>query len=143
MFSKACEYAIRAVIFIAQQSERGLKAGIKDIAQGTGTPEPFIAKILQDLGREGIVQSSKGPHGGFYLDAQSKKNTLADVVRAIDGDRLFKGCALGLKDCSEKKPCPLHDEFKVVRARLQKILESANVAEFNRELDLGLTYLKR
>jgi Rrf2 family protein len=143
MFSKACEYAIRAMMFIALKSEMGLKVGIKEISSGTSVPEAFIAKILQDLNRKGLVQSVKGPNGGFYLDELSKKCTIADIVRAIDGNHLFVGCGMGLKNCSEKKPCPLHDEFKLIRRRIQVMLESKTIGEFNMELAQGLMYLKR
>ena len=143
MFSKTCEYAIRAMIFIAQKSADGIKIGIKDISKGIDSPEHFIAKILQDLSRKGLVQSTKGPNGGFFLDESSKKNTLADIVKAIDGDKIFTGCGLGLKNCSEKKPCPLHDQFKIIRQKMHDMLQSATVAEFNKELMEGMKYLKR
>ena len=143
MFSKTCEYAIRAVIFIAQKSAFGVSAGIKEIAKGIASPEHFIAKILQGLSRKGLVQSVKGPNGGFYLDENSRKNTLADIVEAIDGDKLFNGCALGLKNCSEKKPCPLHEEFKAIRTQLHQMLQSATVDGFNQELARGISFLKR
>jgi Rrf2 family protein len=143
MFSKTCEYAIRGVIFIAQKSEHGVKVSIKEVSRGINAPEHFMAKILQDLSRQGLIQSIKGPNGGFYLEEGSKKTTLADIVKAIDGDKLFTGCALGLKSCSEKKPCPLHDEFKVIRKRMHEMLQSSTVVEFNRELIQGMTHLKR
>ena len=143
MFSKACEYAIRAMLFIAQKSEPGNNIGIKEISKGIDAPEYFLAKILQDLSRKGIVQSIKGPNGGFYLDKSAKKNTLADIVRAVDGDDLFTGCGLGLKICSEKNPCPLHDEFKIIRKKIHNMLESATLAEFNVDLLRGLRHLKR
>jgi Rrf2 family protein len=143
MFSKACEYAIRAMIFIAKRSEDGATAGIIEIAKGINAPQHFIAKILQELRRNGLVESVKGPSGGFFIDDPSGKITLADVVKAIDGDRIFKGCALGLAKCNEKKPCPLHDEFKVIRDKMHTTLQSYTVAHFNEELRLGLRYLKR
>lgn len=143
MFSKTCEYAIRALMFIAQKSDIGRKVGIKEIAGGIIAPEPFIAKILQELCRKGLVQSAKGPNGGFYLDEFSKMHTVADVVRAIDGDKIFTGCGMGLKKCSEKKPCPLHDQFKAVRKQIHDMLSSITVGEFNSELTQGLRYLKR
>lgn len=143
MFSKACEYAIRALIFIAQKSQAGERTGIRDIAKGVDSPEPFLAKILQDLSRKGLVQSVKGPHGGFYMEGETLKTTLADVVNAIDGDKLFTGCGLGLKACSEKKPCPIHDEFKVIRRKIQSMLETTTVGEFNKQLESGLAFLKR
>jgi Rrf2 family protein len=142
MFSKACEYAIRAMLFIAQ-SGPGYKIGIKEISKGIDAPEHFLAKILQDLSRKGMVQSIKGPNGGFYVDSMDKKRTLADIVRAVDGDSLFTGCGLGLKICSEKNPCPLHDEFKIIRKKILSMLETATIAEFNDELLRGLKHLKR
>lgn len=141
-FSRTCEYAIRAVIFVAQKSEGGKKVAIKEIATGIDAPEHFIAKILQDLGRRELIQSSKGPNGGFYIDDASRRNTLADIVSAVDGDKVFKGCGLGLKICSEIKPCPLHNQFKDIRNKMHVTLQSATIAEFNESLNLGLSYIK-
>ncbi|REA63291.1 transcriptional regulator [Dyadobacter luteus] len=143
MFSKTCEYAIRAMIYIAQQSKSGGKTGFKQIAHAIDAPEPFIAKILQQLGRENLVQSSKGPHGGFYINEQTMNRTLADVVKAIDGDKIFSGCGLGLTFCSEKNPCPIHNEFKSIRNQMQQMLQSATVSQFNDLLDRRLVHLGR
>jgi Rrf2 family protein len=131
------------MLFIAQKSEPGNRIGIKEISKGIDGPEHFLAKILQDLSRKGILQSIKGPNGGFYLDEPSMKTTLADVVRAVDGDDIFTGCGLGLKICSERNPCPLHDEFKIIRKKIHHMLESATIGEFNIELIRGNRHLKR
>lgn len=143
MFSKACEYAIRAMIFIARRTDEGATVGIIEIAKGIDAPQAFIAKILQVLKRNGLVHSQKGPSGGFYINDPLEKITLADVVKVIDGDRIFKGCALGLATCNEKKPCPLHDEFKIIRSKMHETLQSYTVSHFNEDLRLGLRYLKR
>lgn len=143
MFSKTCEYAIRAMIFIAQRSKNGNKVGIKEIAKGIDSPEHFIAKILQDLCRRRLVQSVKGPNGGFYLDEDALDCSLADIVKVVDGDKLFTGCGLGLKQCSETHPCPIHHEFKSVRKGIQTMLENAKLGEFTDELEKSLTFLKR
>jgi len=143
MFSKACEYAIRAMMFVAQKSKTGERVGIKEITKGIDSPEHFVAKILQELSRKGLLQSVKGPNGGFYMDASNMKVTLAEVVSAIDGDQLFSGCGLGLRECNEKKPCPIHDEFKLVRTKLKNMLETTQIGEFTESLEKGLTYLKR
>lgn len=143
MFSKTCEYAIRAMIFIAQNSKEGNKVGIKEIAKGIDSPEHFIAKILQDLGRRGLLQSSKGPNGGFFLDETSLEHSLADIVKVVDGDKVFTGCGLGLKQCSESHPCPIHHEFKTVRNGLHAMLEKAKIGTFTTELEINMTFLKR
>ncbi|GAA4446548.1 hypothetical protein GCM10023091_39860 [Ravibacter arvi] len=143
MFSKTCEYAIRAMIFVAQKSAEGEKTGIKEIAKGIDSPEYFIAKILQDLSRRGLLQSAKGPNGGFYLDSVGKSCSLADVVRAVDGDSLFTGCGLGLKQCSEQLPCPIHFQFKKIRTELSDMLSNAQVGDFAQALDNSLAFLRR
>ena len=143
MFSKTCEYAIRAMIFIAQKSKQQSKTGIKEIAKEIGAPEHFIAKILQDLCRNGLLQSSKGPTGGFYLDSHSQRCSLLEIVKVIDGDKLFYGCALGLHSCSEKQPCPLHYEFKTVRQNIYDMLKNATVGELQEQLENKLAFLKQ
>ena len=143
MFSKTCEYAIRALIFIAQKSKDGSRVGIKDISAGIDSPEYFIAKILQDLSRKGFVQSAKGPNGGFYMEGKNLQQSVADIVREIDGDKLFSGCGLGLKECSEDHPCPIHNDFKHIRQEIKTMLEESRIQLFVENLDLKLTFLKQ
>ncbi|MEP6713374.1 MAG: Rrf2 family transcriptional regulator [Ferruginibacter sp.] len=143
MFSKTCEYAIRAMIFIAQKSKDSSKVGIKEIAKGIDSPEHFIAKILQRLGGKGLVQSQKGPNGGFYLDKKHLACSLSRIVSVLDGDKIFTGCGLGLTECSESYPCPIHNQFKKVRKDMQQMLEKAKLNEFTEKLEQNLTFLKR
>lgn len=143
MFSKSCEYAIRAVLYIAQKSEGGNKINIKEIAKGIDSPEHFVAKILQNLTKRNLLQSVKGPNGGFYLDEKSRKHSLADIVKAIDGDNLFSGCGLGLKQCSEARPCPIHNQYKEIKKKIIYMLENAKLGKFSEELEQNITFLKR
>lgn len=137
IFSKTCEYGLRAVIFIAQKSEQEEKVGVKEIAHHIGSPEHFLAKILQSLSKQGLIQSTKGPKGGFYLPPSALNMSLAKIVEAIDGDQLFKGCAMGLRHCSSKRPCPLHDEFGVIRNNISIMLHKTTIGQFNEELFNG------
>ena len=73
MFSKTCEYGLRAAIYIAQQAKKNEKIGITAIAEAIDSPQAFTAKILQQLTKKNIVQSIKGPYGGFYIDEQNLK----------------------------------------------------------------------
>jgi Rrf2 family protein len=143
IFSKTCEYAMRAVFFIAHRTADGGRVGIKEIAMGINSPEHFLAKILQDLSRRNIIKSAKGPNGGFYMDDIALKRKLSEVVEAVDGTGLFTGCGLGLDYCSESNPCPLHNEFKVIRSRIHEMLENTTIEEFNEDLSLGITALKK
>ncbi|QRR02434.1 RrF2 family transcriptional regulator [Dyadobacter sandarakinus] len=143
VFSKTCEYAIRAVLYIAHRSADGKRIGIRDIAAGIDSPEVYLAKILQDLSRKGIISSVKGPNGGFYMDSNALSRPLSDVVEAVDGNGLFTGCALGLKQCSEIRPCPLHDQFKVIRGQIRDLLNTTSIGGFNQELLQGALSLKK
>ena len=143
IFSKTCEYAIRAVFFIAHKTANGGRVGIKEIAAGIGSPEHFLAKILQDLSKRGLIRSAKGPNGGFYVDEPALKLPLTAIVEAVDGNGVFTGCGLGLKQCSEINPCPLHDDFKAIRNQIHNLLQTTSIGEFNEDLDLGIASLKK
>lgn len=143
IFSKTCEYAVRAVFFIAHKTAEGGRVGIKEIALGIDSPEHFLAKILRDLSRRGVVQSAKGPNGGFYVDDKILDMPLSAIVEAVDGNSIFTGCALGLDYCSEENPCPIHNEFKAIRNQIQDLLKNTKIGEFNEELNLGIAVLKK
>ena len=141
MFSKACEYAIRAMIYIVTHMDDDTRVGIRDIARYTDTPEPFVAKVLQILSRTGIVSSVKGPNGGFYVETKSRHIPLIDIVKAIDGDDLFLRCGLGIKSCSEKRPCPIHFEYKAIRDNLKEMLTTNTIQDLASGLVKGKTFL--
>ncbi|MCM4167276.1 Putative HTH-type transcriptional regulator [Arenibacter antarcticus] len=144
MFSKACEYGIKATIFIAVRSLHNNRVSLKEIAKEIDSPEAFTAKILQSLAKNGLVDSHKGPTGGFQME-RTKMDTinLYDIVNAIDGDSIFHGCGLGLKQCDSRKPCPVHHKFVVVRENLTHMLQNTTMYELATGLDIGLTHLKR
>ena len=142
MFSKACEYGIRAVLYIAKQSQEDKRPNVAEIAKAVDSPEPFTAKICQQLARSGVVLSKKGPNGGFYVE-NGKDIRLIDIVRAIDGNKLFTGCGLGFKECSETKPCPIHFEFKHTRDALEEMLINTSVFKISEGLEKGLVFLRK
>ena len=144
MFSKACEYGIRATIYVAGQSLEDKRASLKGIAQAIDSPVAFTAKILQQLVRDRILTSVMGPTGGFELAKKRMDEiTLSQVVDAIDGDSIYRGCGLGLKACNARQPCPVHDKFAKIRDDLKDMLESTSVYELATGLEVGLTFLRR
>ncbi len=142
MFSKACEYGIRATIFIAKQSMQGDKASQKAIAEAIGGPVAFTAKTMQILTRANIVSSDRGPNGGLYFnEKQLDQVCLSDIVVAIDGSSVFKACGLGLKQCSEEKPCPVHFQFKEIREQLKEMLETTTIKHLTIGLNANKSFL--
>jgi len=118
MFSKACEYGLRALTVIAVAGKEGRLIGIKELCQTAQTPVAFTAKILQNLVKRGIISSRKGPMGGFFVSKKLEEITLYTVVEAIDGKDIFDKCGLGLATCSSENPCPLHSKFVPVKEEL-------------------------
>ncbi len=143
MLSKTCEYALRAMIYVAQHSKNGQMISIKEISENIDSPELFIGKILQNLSKQGFLQSSKGRYGGFYIDDKGAKRSLADIVIAVDGDKMFKGCGVGLEYCSEKKPCPIHYQYKEARNSIYKIYKTTTLEQFKKLNNATPVRLKR
>ena len=138
MFSKACEYGIRALTIIAKEGEHGERIGIKEICRIAKTPESFTAKILQNLVRRGILHSQKGPSGGFYLTKELSSLTLYEIVEAIDGTEIFDKCGLGLDRCDARNPCPLHDQFEKVRSNLKKMCENNTLESLTTNIEMDV-----
>ena len=136
MFSKTCEYG-------ASESYQNKRVGLKDIAKKIDSPEAFTAKILQILSKDNIINSIKGVGGGFEIPRETMKEIkLAQIVNALEGDRVFTGCGLGLTHCSEDHPCPMHEKFKSIRNELAFMLENTNLEELALGIKTGDTFLR-
>jgi Rrf2 family protein len=143
MFSKACEYGIKASIFIAINSQEGRRVSPKEIAEEINSPKAFTAKILQALVRQNVIKSVQGAYGGFEIDKKDIQNIkLSQIVNAIDGDNIYNGCGLGLHSCDENHPCPVHDKFIKVRAELKQMLETTNLEQLALDIKSGVSFLK-
>jgi Rrf2 family protein len=128
MFSKTAEYALRATIFIAQKGTINNKLGIEEVAKAIGSPQSFTAKILQMLTKDNrVVSSARGPHGGFYMTTQSKKQPALVILEAVGEDSVLRKCVLGLNQCSETKPCPMHAEYKLIKEKLIYLFENKTI----------------
>jgi len=142
MFSKACEYGIRAMLHIAHKSQNHERVGVKDIAKEIDSPEAFTGKIMQQLSKSGLVQSIKGPNGGFWISDDDRANiNLRQIVEVLDGDQIYVGCGLGLRQCNDAKPCPMHHQYMPVRKALVKIHTETSLDELATKLD-GIATLK-
>lgn len=128
MFSKTCEYAIKAVLHLATTSQLKQLASLNEIAEAIDSPTAYTAKILQQLAKADIIQSVKGHAGGYFIaDNKLSQLYLSNIVDVIDGDSIYLSCALGLKKCSTKNPCPLHDSILKIRNDLQFMLQNTSI----------------
>lgn len=141
MFSKSCEYGLRAILHVSLNSSEQKKIGIKEIAEELDLPSAYLSKILQNLVKHNILQSTKGPKGGFYINEKSSKIPIIKVVEIIDGLDHFKKCGLGLKQCSETKPCPIHHQFKPYRNKLRQLLEEKTISDLTTVIENGKAFV--
>lgn len=142
MLSKSSVYALRSIVLIAHTASIDSKIGIKDLAIELELPVHYLGKILQQLSKNDIIKSVKGPNGGFYLDEKSKKTKLISVIEVMEGIDYFKSCGLGLKECSDDHPCVLHDDLKVFRDGLWKLFNTTTIADLVSKLEDGNAFIR-
>lgn len=141
MLSNASKYAIKAMLFLVLHTDKSKKIGVKFLSKKLDVPEAFLAKILQQLVRNDLLSSTKGPHGGFYTSESNTKNKICDIIHTVDGHPLFDKCFMGLEKCSESNPCPLHNIVVEFKDNLLKKFNKLSLAEFASDIDANSTFL--
>ncbi|MBP9690366.1 MAG: Rrf2 family transcriptional regulator [Bacteroidia bacterium] len=141
MLSLTCKTAIKAVIYLASKFETKQKSGIKEVAEFIGASEHTVGKLLQTLVKENVINSAKGPTGGFFIDAIQIEKPLLMVVEAIDGKEVFTQCGLGFVKCSAIHPCPIHNDYKKVRDLFESICIHNKISDLYEPVNKGLAYL--
>ena len=134
IYSRSVEYGLRALTHLAALPG-GARKMAREIAAEENTPLFYLAKTLQQLARRGILHAVKGPSGGFSLNRPPHKISVMDVVEALDGSDAFERCAVGLSECDDKTPCPLHDRFKPLRQSIVRYLTYTTLADLAAELE--------
>ena len=143
MFSKACEYGIKSMIYLASHSAKNEVSSLEEISKGINSPEAFTSKVLQHLVKSKLVVSIKGAKGGFKIEKEFLPTiNLSTIVNAIDGDKLLVSCGLGLSHCNEKKPCPIHNQYASIRTDLNQMLESTFLVNFSDQSEANKYVLK-
>lgn len=141
MLSKTCKNAIKAVIYLCSKNESGQNAGIKEIAEYIDASEHTVGKILQTLVKQKVINSLKGPTGGFFISKEQQQQPIIRIVKAIDGEDIFTSCGLGLSKCSAAHACPIHYEYKKGRDLMEKLFREKNVQDLCEPVSNGMAYL--
>lgn len=141
MLSYTCKTAIKAVIYLASKSMKGEKTGIKETAEQINASEHTVGKILQTLARQGLINSVKGPSGGFFINELQQEQPISNIVETIEGKQVFKECGLGLSQCNASHPCPIHDDYKIARDLIENLFREKKVKDLCDPVTHGLAYL--
>ena len=126
MISKTSEYALRAVIHLARETDRSLTT--RELAETTSVPAGYLSKVLQSLGRSELVVSQRGLGGGHALARAPEAITVLDVVNAVDPIRRITECPLGLRS-HRGEFCALHRRLDRAVAAVEKELAGARISE--------------
>ncbi len=126
MISQTVEYALRAIVTIAQHEGRACTA--KKLAEITQVPLPYLSKLMQGLVRGGLVTSQRGLHGGFLLTRDLGNLTILDVVNVVEPIKRILHCPLNLQSHGTNL-CPLHRRLDNAIAATEKVFRETTVVE--------------
>jgi len=141
MLSLTWKTAIKAVIYLASKFRSGEKSEILEIAEYIDASEHTVGKMPQTLVKSEVINISKDPNGGFYLNAKQTNQPIIKIIFAIDGKEVFNQCGLGLSKCSTTHPCPIHNDYKAVRDLFRKLCLEKRISDLCDPVNNGLAYL--
>jgi len=139
MLSNTCKYALRALIYLGKHSGGEHRIGIKKISEDLGLSSPFLGKILQNLVKQKLLVSTKGPNGGFALGKKPENITLWDIVTKVDGEEFFTNCLITLEPCKTHDPskplCPIHSQYDTLRKQICSFYKDTTLAIVSSDIE--------
>jgi Rrf2 family protein len=132
--SKGSQYAVRALVRLARDPSQALT--VRQIADAEGIPHHFLAKLVGRLVRTRLITALKGPGGGARLARPPEEIRVLEVIEAVEGPDYLTGCFLGLPLCDDEAPCPMHEDWRVIRERLRTQLGGITLAELAATIEL-------
>ena len=139
MLSNTCKYALRALIYLGKYSEDDKRIGIKKISEDLTLSSPFLGKILQNLVKQKLLISTKGPNGGFALGKKAGEITLWDIVTKVDGEEFFTNCLISLEPCRTHNPskplCPVHSQYDRLRSEITAFYKQTTLEIISKDID--------
>lgn len=130
MLSDTAEYALRAVLYIADNDEM---VRVEPMAEALGVPRNYLSKTLHQLARAGVLRSMRGPRGGFTLAVPATELTLYQVVECFDTIEARRTCLLGREQCSDANPCPAHHRWKGIAEQIATFFRNTTVDDLIRD----------
>ena len=134
ILSKTCDYAMRAAFYIAAQQNRKY-VPIREMSEQLEISFHFLTKILQILTQKNIMVSFKGPNGGVALAHAAESIMLTEIVKAIDGVKVYEECLLGLDQCGDENPCPLHNNWAGIRHQIKELFDHTSLADIAKKIN--------
>ena len=143
MISNSSKYAIKAVLYLSLKSASHQRIQAKDVAKNINVPQAYTAKLLQELSRQKIISSIRGPRGGFYLSEENKSQSLFEIIKVIDGEKRIHACILEIEVCDIENPCPMHDIVYPSKARFLDYMKSETIGNFSKQIEGNSNYFEK
>jgi Rrf2 family protein len=117
-------------MFICSKSKDNHRVRLQEVAYALDSPPAFTSKILQQLVSAGFIQSRKGANGGFeIINNACEKVTIGQVIEMVEGRSLTANCFLGLSQCGDENPCPVHHLYYPIKTNLNLKLMNITIKE--------------
>jgi Rrf2 family protein len=143
MLSNSSKYALKAVLYLILHSDEHHKLQVREISENTNIPKAYSGKLLQALARQNIISSSRGPKGGFFINAANRKQSVMKIIETIDGRWKLDYCIIGIEDCNEEKPCPLHDLITSSRQQMIRAFEETSLEDLAESLKSKKSFIPK
>ncbi|HFA49175.1 MAG TPA: Rrf2 family transcriptional regulator [Bacteroidetes bacterium] len=137
VLSNASIYGLRALIYVASQKNEKEYVSIREMSESMDISFHFLTKILQTLTKNGILYSSRGPHGGVALTRPPGQVFMVEIVKILEGEDYFDTCFLGHPDCGIAAPCPMHDFWINVKSVFLDRFEKTSLEELSAKIKEG------
>ena len=128
-FTKSCIYGLRASILLSKRGGQNSYITIRELSEELNISFHFLTKILQELSKSEILESYKGPNGGVRLAKAPGKISFLEIVTSIDKNYTINNCPLGLCDCGDLAPCPLHQDWMKLKSKLENMLSEISLED--------------
>ncbi|MBC8214713.1 MAG: Rrf2 family transcriptional regulator [Candidatus Marinimicrobia bacterium] len=134
IYSKSAEYAIQAMIYLAEHQDEP-KTMVSKIAEEYNIPVHFLSKLVQTLAKHHLIKSYRGRNGGIKLNKPARDIRVIDIVYAIDGPPPeIEMCVIGLDECTDNVACPLHNNWKIIKENIRVLLGHENLEHLAEEI---------
>jgi len=129
MISQTSRYALRILGYLVSRPGELVRG--EEISRATGISANYLSKILNQLRKNGFVESQKGWHGGFKVRGRALSRPIRDILTTIDGVESVdpRDCAFGLAECDLEHPCPLHQHWEQIRGIYTTMLSKTLIAD--------------
>ncbi|MBN8675537.1 MAG: Rrf2 family transcriptional regulator [Chitinophagales bacterium] len=128
-FSKSFGYALRGILYVSLLKDEPRKISIDEIAEKLSVPRHFLGKIMKAVVKAGILSSTRGLQGGFFINEKTLGTPLLTIILLTEGNNYFNTCLLSMRKCNSSNPCPLHNKVEEHKDGLLQIYGQTLVSD--------------